>query len=112
MNEEQTRRAAENQAVFRAVNEQIERLNRGLAELSGRPLRVVCECGDLGCIEQMEVTVARYEQVRADPHLFLVKSGHELPDAECALERDDGICVVRKHPGTGQQVARACDLRG
>jgi hypothetical protein len=103
---------ARNESVFRSVNEQLETLNRGIGKLTGRQLRVVCECGDLTCTEQVDVSLSRYEAVRTRSNLFLVKQGHEAPDVEDVVDRWDGLVVVSKHPGEGRRVARATDPRG
>jgi hypothetical protein len=110
--DERTRRLARNEAVFRAVNEQIETFNVGVGKLADETLRVVCECGDLGCIEQLDVPLAVYENVRAEPDLFLVKLGHQAPDVEDEVERSERLVVVRKRPGAGTAMADLTDPRG
>lgn len=93
------RRIGANEAVFRKVNEQIESLNRGMAEVSDMKLHIVCECGDLNCVERLVVEIDDYERIRADRELFLIKEGHETPDVEDVVEHTDAYEVVRKHGG-------------
>jgi hypothetical protein len=109
--DERARKVARNESMFRSVNEQLERINRGIGQLTGRQLRVVCECGDLACTDQLDVSLARYEEVRSDADLFIVEPGHEAPDVEDVINRTDGVVVVRKRPGEGQRVARETDPR-
>jgi hypothetical protein len=106
---ERALRVGENEALFRSVNEQVRDLNRTF--LVEGTLRIVCECGEQSCIEQIEVHPARYEAVRADPALFLVKPGHDAPDLETVVDRDDGYWVVRKDPGQPERIARETDPR-
>jgi hypothetical protein len=105
------RRVARNEAVFRAVNEQVETLNRGVGQLTDRHMLIVCECGDLSCIDPLDVPVEDYERVRADSALFLVKPGHELPDTEDVVGAEEGFLIVRKHAGEGERVSRETSLR-
>jgi hypothetical protein len=71
----------------------------------------VCECGDSECLERIELTDAEYEKLRADPLLFAVVRGHEIPDVEDVVVRDDRFDVVRKHIEEGV-IARETDPRG
>jgi hypothetical protein len=109
--EERARRIGENEALFRAVNEQIESLQRGLAAVSDDKMHIVCECGELGCSERIVVSVAKYEQVRSDSTLFLIVPGHDKPEVEDLVERTDGFDVVRKRPGEPAAIASATDPR-
>jgi hypothetical protein len=98
--EERIRRISANEAVFRTLNEQIEGLNRSLAALSDQMMHAVCECGDISCAQPIVVPVKRYEEVRADPLLFFVVPGHEIPDVETVVEETSRYNVVRKDKGT------------
>jgi hypothetical protein len=74
------RRLALNEARFREVNEGI---NRGhAAGRADEPVAFVCECSALGCNVLVELTLAEYEAVRADPHRFLLQRGHDTPEVE------------------------------
>jgi hypothetical protein len=108
---EHTRRLGANEAVFRTVNEEIESLNRGIAEISDLTMHVVCECGDLGCAEQLIVPVSKYEQVRAESTLFLVHPGHERREIEEVVERTEHYQVVRKSDPDARDLAEETDPR-
>jgi len=111
VDEERARRIGANEAVFRKVNEQIEDLNRGFAEMSGGTMQVVCECGDIKCAEQITVSIGTYERIRSDPALFLTVEGHEAADVENVVERADNYQVVRKRAGTPERLAARTDPR-
>jgi hypothetical protein len=108
--DERARRVGENEALYRAINEKIEDLNRSFGGLTGS-MTVVCECATLECAEQIEVDVATYERVRADPTLFIVLPGHQLPDIESIEEEHEGFFIIRKNEGTPEAIARATDPR-
>jgi hypothetical protein len=108
---ERARRIAENEALFRTVNEQIEDLQRGMAGISDDTMHIVCECGELRCAERIVVPVARYEEVRADATLFLIVPGHDQPGFEEVVDRAEGYDVVRKLPGEPAEIAEATDPR-
>ncbi len=106
---ERARRVGENEALFRSVNEQARGLNE--AFVIRDTLRIVCECGEQSCIDQIELMPGEYEAVRSDSALFAVKPGHEVEDVETVVERKDGYWVVRKAPGAPQRIARETDPR-
>jgi hypothetical protein len=108
---ERARRIGENEALFRTVNEQVEDLQQGMAAVSDDKMHIVCECGDLRCVERLVVSVAKYEEIRSEATLFFVVPGHEIPDVEDVVERTDGFAVVRKHPGEPGRLAEATDTR-
>jgi hypothetical protein len=109
--DERARRIGENEALFRAVNEQIEELQRSMAEISDDRMHIVCECGELGCSERIVVPIVKYEQVRSDPALFLIVPGHDDPDVEDVVEHAGGFDVVRKRAGGPAELAEAADPR-
>lgn len=104
-------RVGRNEAAFREVNEQIKGLNQTLAP-SNRRLGVVCECGESGCAQPLQVESSAYERVRSDPALFIVAAGHEKPDVEEVVDGGAGYIVVRKLPGKPEQIAEKTDPRG
>jgi hypothetical protein len=88
-------RIALNESAFRDLNENLEQsVHRGRAD-SGYA-GFVCECGDGDCEMTVRLELAAYEHIRRDPCLFFVVAGHELPEAEAVVERNDGYVVVRK----------------
>ena len=103
--EDQARKAAKNQALFRDVNERIE-------ELVGKAWHpaFVCECADEHCIETLELSLAEYESIRASPIRFPVKVGHDYPEFERVVAVSDGYAVVEKI-GAAAEVARKLDPR-
>jgi hypothetical protein len=90
-----TERIGRNEDLFRKVNDQIEGVNEAFGTITGT-MSLLCECGKLECIEQIELTVEEYRRLRAEPTRFAVKPGHELPEVEQVVERQDGYFVVRK----------------
>jgi hypothetical protein len=109
-NEEQARRVGLNESIFRQVNEQIESLNRGFGGES-RTMTAICECADGDCTDRLEISVAEYENVRADARRYIVVPGHELPEFETVVERSDGYDVVEKHEGPSAELAEETDPR-
>lgn len=110
--DDHARRVGANEAIFRAVNEQIEQLNHSFATLGEETIQIVCECGDLGCAAILAVPVAQYERVRSEPTLFLVVPGHQDPAVEDLVDANDGpYRVVRKHADGAREIADATDPR-
>ena len=111
MSDERMRRVGENEALYRQVNERIEDLNEAFATITD-DFKVVCECGDLGCMEQIGVAREAYERIRANAHHFIVKHGHEVPDVETPVADHGDYVVVEKHRGPPRRIAEETDPRG
>src|SRR3954451_12393009 len=92
---ERVRQIARNEALFREVNDEIEKLE-DLHAITGGTLHIVCECGDLACAERIVVPTIAYERVRADATLFFIKPGHDKPEVEDTIEQTERYHVVRK----------------
>ena len=98
-------RVARNEALFRAVNEELENLNNTFVVQTDR-LQIVCECGRSDCAEQLAVPPERYTRIRSDPTLFFLLPGHEDVTSEAVVEAEhDKYTVVRKHPGDPARLA-------
>jgi len=110
--EERERRLAENEALFREVNERTQAVNQMWSRAAGDepPFQIVCECGHADCSVPLHVSPALYESVREHGARFLVASGHELPDVERILERHDELLVIEK-TGASKPIAERFDPR-
>lgn len=108
--DERKRRVGLNEALFRQVNEEIESLGR-LTALADSSLDIVCECGDLLCAERIAVSTNAYERVRADPTLFFVLPGHDIPAVEDVVEATNHYDIVQKRKGGASELAKATDPR-
>jgi hypothetical protein len=101
-------RIGRNEALFREVNERIERVTE---TLQVETLTILCECGDPSCLEQIQVSLPDYERVRADPTLFFIRAGHEDFDVEDIVEEHEDYHVVRKKDGSAAAEAQKLDPR-
>jgi hypothetical protein len=108
--DERQRRIGKNEALFREVNERIERVTASL-QITTERIAILCECGDDSCTERIEVSLPEYDRVRQDSTLFFVCSGHEEPDVEIVVELNEGYDVVRKKAGPAAELARELDPR-
>jgi hypothetical protein len=108
--DERMRRIGENEAIFRQVNEELAGLNEAFSYVT-EVMVLVCECGNLDCSEQIEMSHREYEQIRSDPTLFAVKPGHETAGVEEVVRTADDFNVVRKATGPPRRLAEANDPR-
>jgi hypothetical protein len=108
--DERERRIAENEVVFREVNERVRETDE-TAVAGGDEADFLCECGDAGCLERLRMTIAEYEELRSDPAQFAVKPGHEADGVEVVVAREGRFDVVRKLPGGPEEYAVARDPR-
>ena len=98
-------RLGANEAVFREINEGIERGQWPGEEESPTGFR--CECARLGCNELVELSVREYEHVRSHSRRFIVLPGHERLDVEIVVERHHGYLVVEKLDQAGDQAVKS-----
>jgi len=108
--DDRKRRIGENEVLYRTVNERIEELNEAFGQVT-ETMSVVCECGIGTCAEQIEISMADYERVRAESTHFIVIPGHEIADVEEVVEQRGTYDVVRKRDGGPAELARAHDPR-
>jgi predicted ThiF/HesA family dinucleotide-utilizing enzyme len=99
-------RAAAAEVNGRRVNEAIERGAQG----AGTAV-FVCECGNLGCSDTVELAISEYEAVRSGFERFLVVPGHQIEGIEDVIERHGGYLVVAKRDDTAAEMAYATDDR-
>lgn len=96
---------AENEAAFRDANED---LKAKAAELGVGDERTpyLCECEDETCVDILRLTRSEYEEVRADPRRFVVRTGHhQLPYDKVIREASD-FTIIEKTGEEGELVAQ------
>jgi hypothetical protein len=99
MDDDVRRRLSQNEALYREVNEAIQ---RGVWPGESQEIvRFRCECAKVSCSATVEMTVGDYEAVRGNPRQFLVRSGHEVPGLELVVARHAGYLVVEKRGAAG-----------
>jgi hypothetical protein len=94
--ETREQRIAENELLFRSVNERIEELTDSWNQST---ISVICECGDRDCFAPTELPTEEYRQLLGDRRggrRFIVKPRHEIPDVERVVERRDDYVIVEK----------------
>jgi hypothetical protein len=104
-------RAARNEALFRAVNDQVRGLSGNGAGPPDGPHRFVCECGNGACTEHVYIPLEVYDRVRSNPHRFVVLPGHLSAEIEDVVDQAERYVVVEKSTPVGRQVAELNDLR-
>jgi hypothetical protein len=101
-------RLAQNQTLFREVNERVESILVKFA--ADGPVGFVCECAIEDCSNHIELTRDEYEAVRTNPTHFFVLRDHVFPEVEVIVDDRDTYVVVEKI-GAGGRIARAKDAR-
>jgi hypothetical protein len=98
------------QALFREVNERLEELATTFQDVAGSTTVFACECADLMCVEQIDLTVGEYEAVRSHPNQFFVLPGHVDAEVENVVRENERFVVVAKI-GAGAATAEATHPR-
>jgi hypothetical protein len=100
-------RVVRNEALFREVNEHIAELTvhqqRGVVP-------ILCECGRLACGMTLDVPLVSYEATRVAGNRFIVEPGHEMPEFERVIEREERFLIVEKF-GEADVLAHELDPR-
>jgi hypothetical protein len=96
--------------MYRAVNREIEQVSEELGEGQHDRLEVLCECGQDGCSETLDLTVAEYDDAHAQRDRFVVAPGHEDEQIEHVVTCTERYLVVDKF-GEAERVAEAEERR-
>jgi hypothetical protein len=102
--DEREKRMAQNEALFREVNERIGGIAHQLG--SGAPYEFLCECANADCSFRLELPLGAYEAVRSDPTQFVVLPQHYTPEVEDLVSESESHWVVRKFGEAGAYVTR------
>lgn len=100
MNREE--RLARNEFLFRAVNEEILKMEGGQAR--AEPIDFMRECADQNCTRVISLSREEYELLRADPKHLAVLPGHDVPTIERVVETHGHYFVVQKHDSVLRQI--------
>jgi hypothetical protein len=95
-------RLAQNEALFREVNERIEAVAHRLGPKV--PYEFLCECANADCTFKIHLPLTTYQTVRADPRQFVVLPLHYTPEVEELVVEKDTYWVVRKSGEAGEYV--------
>lgn len=101
MDDSQKARLARNEDFFREVNEKINTKAESHG-VDAHGYAFFCECSDASCVERVELTLAEYEHVRADPKRFVVKKDHVVREIEDVVETVTDHMVVEKRGEAGR----------
>ncbi len=97
-------RAAQNQMLFRSVNDRIMELGEKLGG-STPELDFACECADDSCLEKIRLSPQRFLAIESDANRFIVRRGHEIPEVEDTVAERDGFLIVSKR-GAGAEFVK------
>jgi hypothetical protein len=97
-------RAAQNQMMFRSVNDRIKELAEQQSS-SGQELDFACECADDTCVEKIPLSALQFLAIESEENQFIVLRGHELPEVEDVIAERDGFLIVSKR-GAGAEFVK------
>ena len=97
-------RIAKNEAVFRATNREIERVDQESGGAIDGALEVVCECGRDPCSAVITLTVSEYHSAHSQKDRFVVVPGHQSEEIERVVEDREAYLVVDKF-GEAEEIA-------
>ncbi len=101
MDDLQKRRLAQNEDFFREVNERINEKAESHG-LDSHRYEFFCECSDTMCLERIALTLPEYEEIRAEPTRFVVRTNHVIEEIEHVVEAAADHMVIEKHGKAGR----------
>lgn len=101
MEDLQAKRLAQNETIFRRVNEHVRDAE---ARVQHDLPRFVCECSNIDCERRILVPLDVYVSIREDPARFVIFPGHHMADIERVIDTFDDFEIVEK-VGIGREVA-------
>jgi hypothetical protein len=102
--EDRQARLRRNQALFLAVNHEIDCI--GQERTTVLPVDFLCECADPTCEAHIELTQGEYEAVRQNPTRFFVLPDHVYPEVESIVDDRGRYAIVEKF-GAGARIVEA-----
>lgn len=103
------RRLAENEVIFRELNQKVV---RGLTELkelalshnedalapdTTQTLLFYCECANLDCSKRIAISPEEYENIHKNPRHFITAKNHQIPEIEKVVKSTPEYDVVEKN---------------
>lgn len=102
------RRRAQNELLFRELNERLREVAERTGILAGAgDAAFLCECADPDCTQRLRLTREEYEEARGDRRTFLLAPGHEAVEIERVVADRGGYLLVRKTGEAGQMADAA-----
>lgn len=92
--DERERRLAQNEVLFREVNERINDVAHQLGDEV--PYEYLCECANADCSFRLTLNQREYEAVRSDSTQFAVLPLHYTPEIEILVQENEKYWVVQK----------------
>jgi hypothetical protein len=99
--DERERRLAENEILFREINDRIKQA----ADTHGPDAHVyefLCECSNRDCTLLIPMTVGEYRRLRAESTHFATAPDHHLPEIEVVVMRSENYWIVEKQGEAGE----------
>jgi hypothetical protein len=94
------RRLRQNEELMEELNRRMERMleeirDEGDDDLDA-PIAFLCECSHLDCRERIHLAPSVFDRIHRDPDVFVLVSGHEIPDVERVVDQMGDFLIVRK----------------
>lgn len=99
--DDNARRGAKNEALYREVNERIYELMESFRVVPGELVGFLCECDRPSCDATVSLSLEEYRDVRSDARHFALVPDHVNPARERVVRQTDRYAVVEKEGEAG-----------
>jgi hypothetical protein len=97
-------RAAQNQLLFRSVNERIQELGEKILNAVAQ-LDFACECDNPECHKAIPMPIEEFAAIDRQHNRFIVCLGHDDLEVEDVVATHDSYVIVAKR-GAGEEFVR------
>lgn len=92
------KRLIENEVIFSAVNKSVQEFIENEKNFSNEDkIMFYCECSRPDCLERIKLTSLEYKELHKDKKHFVILIGHEFPEVEKIVKKNDNYQVVEKY---------------
>jgi hypothetical protein len=110
MDKKTVHKLAENEVIFREANFSVaEFISEGEGEDTKTVIPFYCECSNRNCRKRIRLTPKQYQSFHQKRRYFIAIDGHEVPDIEKIIQKEDGYNVIEKfgEPPTAEEIDSA-----
>ena len=93
------RRLAENEVIFKQLNEEVKAFvleDASDTEFATKKLGFYCECSNMDCRQRIRLTAKEYDDIHSNEKRFVLLPGHDMPQVETVVTKSEDHMVVEK----------------
>lgn len=90
------RRLKENEVIFQQANKGVADFIKEGGANDDTVIGFYCECSNVDCRKRIPMSISDYQKFHKDQRHFIALKGHEMPQIETIVSKQDEFSVVKK----------------